>query len=48
MNLLGEKAVKQHLLIESQTYFRKHINSWQTAMFQALAASDWYCNGGFQ
>ncbi len=48
MNLLGEKAVKQHLLIESQTYFRKHINSWQTAMFQALAASDWYCSEGFQ
>lgn len=47
-DLLGVKAVKQHLLIESQTYFCKHRNSWQTAMFQALAASDWYCDGGFR
>lgn len=47
-NLLGVEAVKQHLLIESKTHLRKHTNSWQTAMFQALAVSDWYCNGGFQ
>ena len=47
-NILGSSAIKQHLLFESQTYSRKYINSWQTAMFQALAASDWYCSGGFQ
>jgi len=26
---------------------RNHKNSWQLAMFQALAISDWYCEGGF-
>ncbi|EEX36508.1 putative Restriction endonuclease [Vibrio metschnikovii] len=25
-----------------------HLNWWRTAMYQALASSDWYCNGGFQ
>jgi hypothetical protein len=24
-----------------------HINSWQTAMYYALAESDWFCAGGF-
>ncbi|GAF53257.1 HNH endonuclease [Psychrobacter sp. JCM 18900] len=47
-DLLGTMAVKQHLFIESQTHIRKHMNSWQTAMFQALSVSDWYCDGGFQ
>jgi hypothetical protein len=23
------------------------LNSWQLAMYQAAAASDWFCNGGF-
>jgi hypothetical protein len=46
-NLLGVDGVKQHLEIEARSSFRLHSNSWQTAMFQALAASDWYCDGGF-
>lgn len=45
--MLGVEGVKQHLAIEAGSNSRLHINSWQTAMFQALAASDWYCNGGF-
>lgn len=24
-----------------------HINSWQTAVYTALAESDWFCSGGF-
>ncbi|MDQ7249615.1 hypothetical protein [Dongia sedimenti] len=24
-----------------------HVNSWQTAMYRALAESDWFCAGGF-
>lgn len=43
----GVAAVKQHLTIEANTHFRQHKNSWQTAMFQSLANSDWYCDGGF-
>jgi 5-methylcytosine-specific restriction endonuclease McrA len=45
--LLGLDGVRQHLTIEAQSYARHHHNSWQTAMFQALVASDWYCGGGF-
>lgn len=45
--LLGKEGVRQHLKIEIQTYDKQHRNSWQTAMFQALAFSDWYCSGGF-
>ena len=45
--LLGEEGVRQHLMIEAQANYQQHSNSWQTAMFQALADSDWYCNWGF-
>lgn len=45
--LLGFDGIRRHLAIEAQAYDRQHRNSWQTAMFQALAASDWYCDGGF-
>jgi len=45
--ILGLDGVKQHLELEARAQFRQHRNSWQTAMFQALACSDWYCNGGY-
>ncbi len=45
--LSGVAAVKQHLFIEANTHFQQHNNSWQTALFQSLANSDWYCDGGF-
>ncbi|WP_086478969.1 HNH endonuclease [Oceanospirillum sanctuarii] len=45
--LLGVKGVRQHLTIEAQAAGQQHKNSWQTAMFQALAGSDWYCDSGF-
>jgi 5-methylcytosine-specific restriction endonuclease McrA len=46
--LRGINGIRQHLTREAQSYFCLHSNSWQTAMFQALVASDWYCDGGFQ
>ena len=46
--ILGQEGVKQHLQINAQSYASQHTNSWQTAMYQALAVSDWYCGGGFQ
>lgn len=45
--LLGVDGLKQHLMIEAQAHSDQHCNSWQTAMFQALAESDWYCESGF-
>lgn len=47
LELLGRHGLRQHLTIEANSYSRQHNNSWQTAMFQALVASDWYCDGGF-
>lgn len=45
--LLGVEGVRQHLTIEAQANYQQHRNSWQTAMFQALAISEWYCDRGF-
>lgn len=45
--LLGVEGIRQHLMIEAQAYGQQHRNSWQTAMFQALAGSHWYCDDGF-
>ncbi|MBB4214620.1 hypothetical protein FHT79_001775 [Rhizobium sp. BK212] len=35
-----------HERAESARHFQ--LNSWQTATYQALAASDWFCAGGFR
>lgn len=43
----GAGAVRDHLQKEAESREFAHKNSWQTAMYKALAASDWYCNGGF-
>jgi 5-methylcytosine-specific restriction endonuclease McrA len=43
----GLNGVTQDLKGRIQSYQSLHRNSWQTAMYQALIASDWYCNGGF-
>lgn len=40
-------ARRQHLHDKAQSYAALHVNSWQTALTQALAASDWYCREGF-
>lgn len=45
--LLGSNGVKLSLSIEAQSHHNQHSNSWQTAMYQALCHSDWYCDGGF-
>lgn len=44
---LGSEGVKLSLLNEAQSYLNQHKNSWQTAIYQALSESDWYCEGGF-
>jgi 5-methylcytosine-specific restriction endonuclease McrA len=44
---MGAQGVKEYLLDIAESYHRLHRNSWQTAFFQTLAGSDWYCSGGF-
>ncbi len=46
--LFGLEGVRQHLKVEANSSASQHSNSWKTAMFQALVASDWYCDGGFR
>lgn len=43
----GVLGVRGELLHRANSYANVHVNSWQTAMYQALAASTWYCDGGF-
>lgn len=40
--------VREQLKVDVDTEFKLHKNSWETAMYQALYASDWYCQIGFQ
>ena len=47
-HLLGVDWIRKHLEIEANSSASQHSNSWKTAMFQALVASDWYCDGGFK
>lgn len=44
----GADEVRSYLREEEETRSRININSWQRAMFQALADSDWFCDGGFK
>lgn len=43
----GADQVKNHLAEMAETYAATRANSWQTAMYAALADSDWFCAGGF-
>jgi hypothetical protein len=44
----GQGAVKSSLIRSARAYERRSVNSWETAMYQALSQSDWYCDGGFR
>ena len=43
----GAEAVQGHLNEGAISRRANHINSWQTAMYQAMAESIRFCNGGF-
>lgn len=44
----GKEAVKFDLETKAKVEFKNHKNSLKTAMYQALASSAWYCEGGFR
>jgi len=44
----GAAAVQDHLREQATSCSRAHINSWRTAMFDALADNEWFCSGGFR
>jgi len=39
--------IRAELVIRAESAEAAHINSWQTAMYYALAESDWFCADGF-
>ncbi|XDF78617.1 hypothetical protein AAFX60_005655 [Aliivibrio fischeri] len=43
----GVDAVKNYLIGKASAEANNHINSWLTALYQALAESNWYCQGGY-
>jgi len=44
----GAAAVRRFLAREYESARRAHRNSWQAAMFRALAESNWFCHQGHQ
>jgi hypothetical protein len=40
--------LRAHLQREAQSRSALYRNSWQTAMYEELAQSDWFCNGGYR
>lgn len=45
---MGSAAVRDHLRQDEESWLQVGLNSWQAACYGALAASDWFCAGGFR
>lgn len=43
----GRLGIKQHLTAVATGEYEYFKNSWKTALYQALAQSDWYIDGGY-
>ncbi len=41
----GIESVQQHLEYEAESKAAAHVNSWQTATYEALASDDWFFDG---
>ena len=41
-------AVAAHLERQCRSRRQGNLNSWRAALYDALAESDWYCDGGFR
>lgn len=44
---LDKDKIKNELNIKSTSFRRRYLNSWESALYQALSESEWYCNGGY-
>ena len=44
---LEQEDRKEELKKKSTISKKRYLNSWESALYQALAESDWYCNGGY-
>ena len=41
-------SIRTNLTEQAESWRAVHRNSWQVAMFDCLAGSDWFCSGGFR
>lgn len=46
-NREGSRGLKSYLIEQKESYEQVHLNSWQGAMYDALANSVWYFEGEF-
>ncbi|CAM4360695.1 hypothetical protein EWU23_13360 [Cytophagaceae bacterium 50C-KIRBA] len=44
----GSPGVRQYLLEGAESRSHANLNSWQTAMYKAMTADNWFCDGGFR
>jgi len=44
----GPAAVRSELMRQWRSRRENRLNSWQTAMYEAIAHDSWFCNGGFR
>lgn len=44
----GADGVKGDLILEAESARTAHLNSWKTAMYEALSQNDGFCDGGFR
>jgi hypothetical protein len=44
----GSPGVRQYLLEDAESRSNANFNSWQTAMYKAMAEDNWFCDGGFR
>ena len=44
----GMLQIRPHLQAIAYGYLQHEKNSWKSALFQAMATNDWYCNGGYE
>lgn len=43
---IGPSAVRCHLEEFAESWWESEPNSWEASLYSALAASDWFCDGG--
>lgn len=46
-SLLNKNSLKMHLKEQANSRRRVHINSWETALYEGIAKSEWFCDGGY-
>lgn len=44
---LNKESLQKHLTEQASSRSKIHINSWETALYEGIASSDWFCEGGY-